>query len=94
MIDCGLAQCSRCKVRFVDPRPSDGELSAFYNTDGYDCHNPLFSSEPEIRLKIIERFISPGSLCDFEPGLEDCSNARGQEGGRFVGRTRTLKRAT
>lgn len=65
---CGLAQCSKCKVRFVDPRPSDGELSAFYNSDGYDCHNPMFSSDPEIRLKIIERFISPGSLCDFGAG--------------------------
>jgi len=65
---CGLARCSKCKVRFVDPRPSEGELSTFYNTDGYDCHNPMFSSDPEIRLEIIERFVKPGTLCDFGAG--------------------------
>jgi len=77
---CGLARCSKCKVRFVDPRPSDGELSTFYNTDGYDCHNPMFSSDPEIRLEIIERFVSPGSLCDFGAGagrLLESARARG-----------------
>ena len=77
---CGLAQCSKCKVRFVEPRPADSQLSAFYNTPGYDCHNPLFSSDPGIRLKIIERFISAGSLCDFGAGagrMLECARAGG-----------------
>jgi SAM-dependent methyltransferase len=77
---CGLARCSQCKVRFVDPRPTHGELSTFYNTDGYDCHNPMFSSDPDIRLEIIERFIRPGSLCDFGAGagrLLESARARG-----------------
>jgi len=77
---CGLARCAKCKVRFVDPRPSDSQLSAFYNTPGYDCHNPIFSSDPYIRLNIIERFIKPGSLCDFGAGagkLLECARTRG-----------------
>ena len=77
---CGLARCSRCKVRFVEPRPAESQLSAFYNTDGYDCHNPMFSSDPEIRLNIIDRFKHPGSLCDFGAGagrLLECARARG-----------------
>ena len=77
---CGLARCAKCEVRFVDPRPSDSQLSAFYNTPGYDCHNPIFSSDPHIRLNIIERFIKPGSLCDFGAGagkLLECARTRG-----------------
>jgi Methyltransferase domain len=64
----GLAACGYCGVRFVFPRPNDESLTAFYNADGYDCHNPTFGSVGQVRLDIVERFTKKGPLCDFGAG--------------------------
>ena len=76
----GLSQCRACGVRFVNPRPSESSLNSFYSADGYDCHNPAFGSDPEVRLNIVSRFMSPETLCDFGAGagrLLESAKARG-----------------
>jgi hypothetical protein len=73
--DLGLAECLGCGVRFVNPRPSPESLSAFYNTEGYDCHDPQFGSDPNPRLKIIRQFKTSGVLCDFGAGAGLLLNA-------------------
>ena len=64
----GLAYCRQCSVRFVNPRPTDDNLDRFYSADGYECHTSQKASDPVIRLKIVERFKSPTTLCDFGCG--------------------------
>ena len=64
----GLARCRECSVRFVNPRPTDDNLDRFYTADGYQCHTSQKASDPVIRLKIVERFKSPTTLCDFGCG--------------------------
>jgi 2-polyprenyl-3-methyl-5-hydroxy-6-metoxy-1,4-benzoquinol methylase len=88
-----LAHCRGCRVRFVNPRPSDSSLNKFYSADGYDCHDPAFGSDPEIRLDIVRRFTSPTRLCDFGAGagrLLRSAKARGwQVAGIEPGLSRT-----
>jgi hypothetical protein len=64
-----------------------------YDSDVYDCHNAAFSSDPDIRLNIIERFTSPTTLCDYGAGSGEMLKRAAERGwnvqGMEPGRTRT-----
>jgi hypothetical protein len=89
----GLAKCQACSVWFVNPRPTEQRLNALYDSDIYDCHNAAFSSDPDIRLNIIERFTSPTTLCDYGAGSGEMLRRAAERGwnvqGVEPGRTRT-----
>jgi SAM-dependent methyltransferase len=40
----GLVECRRCRLAFINPRPSPSHLSAFYAGSTYDCHETAGSS--------------------------------------------------
>ncbi|HEY7784608.1 MAG TPA: class I SAM-dependent methyltransferase [Pyrinomonadaceae bacterium] len=49
-----LNRCLGCHIVFINPRPSEQLLNAFYDRDGYDCHNPHFAanwSEGDLRAR-------------------------------------------
>lgn len=84
-VNLGLSACRGCGVRFVNPRPDDNSLHAFYNSEGYDCHNPLFGSDGKVRLQKIQCFIKGGTLCDFGAGAGRLLKLAEAEGWRVCG---------
>lgn len=69
----GLSLYRNCGVRFVNPGPSDVALALFYDSDGYDCHDPAYASATArrgevARLNFLSRHVAAGRLLDFGPG--------------------------
>jgi SAM-dependent methyltransferase len=52
----GLVRCRGCGVVFVNPRPSDERLGAFYAGDNYSCHETASSSSSGAKAEyLLER---------------------------------------
>jgi hypothetical protein len=86
----GLSLCRGCGVRFVNPRPSNELLSAFYDRDDYECHDPNFAAATAprgegARLRILREHGAGGALCDFGPGAGHLLRAAKAEGWEVCG---------
>lgn len=59
----GLARCRRCRFVFVEPRPADALLDAFYRARDYSAHGPADAAAASRRaaaqLAILDRFAAP-----------------------------------
>ncbi|HEX6625539.1 MAG TPA: methyltransferase domain-containing protein, partial [Pyrinomonadaceae bacterium] len=70
----GLSRCAECRLVFVNPRPAPPLLNAFYDRDGYDCHNPHFAAhgaEGDLRARfaaLVPHVRRKGTLLDFGAG--------------------------
>src|SRR5215216_546517 len=81
----GLSRCHNgCGVRFVNPRPDNERLKAFYSADGYDCHNPMHGSEGDVRLCVISRY-SHGTICDYGAGAGNLLAAAARQNRQVCG---------
>jgi SAM-dependent methyltransferase len=86
---CGLKRCGSCGLEFVDPRPSETLLSAFYDQPGYPAHleakNKVIMDKARGRIKRLPRAKKGDRLLDIGCGngaqLEECS----REGWECVG---------
>jgi SAM-dependent methyltransferase len=46
----GVSECAACGFEFVNPRPTDAALEAFYGGDDYGCHDPATSDTSNARV--------------------------------------------
>ncbi len=48
----GLRRCRGCGFEFVDPRPDDASLAAFYQAQDYTAHEPVDAAAAQRRARI------------------------------------------
>jgi len=80
---CGLVQCRRCGLEFVNPRPAAAVLDAFYNQPGYAAHSesddPFQVAAVQARLKRLQPLAAASRVLDIGCGngllLEACRMA-------------------
>jgi SAM-dependent methyltransferase len=71
----GLVKCRRCRLVFINPRPSSERLSAFYSGDRYSCHEASGSASSGAKADYILRRVTkylpsnaPRTLLDYGAG--------------------------
>jgi 2-polyprenyl-3-methyl-5-hydroxy-6-metoxy-1,4-benzoquinol methylase len=87
-----VCRCHECGVQFTNPRPESALLGAFYNTEGYDCHDPAFdaASSPRsdaVRLDLVQSAVESRSpfLLDIGPGAGHLLRHARERGWRVAG---------
>lgn len=75
-----IKECRGCNLWITTPRPDEGELDDYYNTDDYVSHtdgskgvmdvvyNMVRNYAVKAKLNLLESFINKGSLLDYGAG--------------------------
>ena len=75
-----LVQCAKCGFVFLNPRPSEDEISKYYEAEDYQPHqlerktllerlyNFIRTRNNRYKRKLIERFVEGGSVLDYGCG--------------------------
>jgi SAM-dependent methyltransferase len=80
--DIGLVRCTHCGLHFINPRPSDELLDAFYSGDTYGCHDPEGSASAGSKAEFLLQQIECSVVADLPRTLLDY----GCGGGAFIRR--------
>lgn len=92
-----IQECSSCKLWFTNPRPSDAELGAYYESEDYVSHTDkkesfidkiyhiVRSKAVKSKVALIDKYAKKGKLLDFGAGTGFFLNAAKNDGWEVFG---------